>query len=214
MATGRWLERVRAALLRHGLPEDYAERLVGELADHADDLDAGGAAIDRLGDPEGLAQEAVAGYRSASFAGRSPVLGLLVLPAAAGFAGLCLYTLFADLMIEGVALAVGPAHPAVRAAAAALVGAAGFAVPLAVCVAAWPIHRHSGRPAGWYVGACALIGLLAALLVTTWEAQPQGCPAVFVEWALGPSWWQLAHGAAPLAFGWAWALRLSSARSV
>ena len=63
-----WLDRVRQRLAKHVLPPNYVHRFLNELTDHLDDLkeeNVEADAISRLGDPEEVAEAAVAAYRSA-----------------------------------------------------------------------------------------------------------------------------------------------------
>ena len=58
-----WLDRLRAALAGRRLPAAYAERLAQELSDHFHDLTeekmSTDAEIERLGDPEQVAEAAL-----------------------------------------------------------------------------------------------------------------------------------------------------------
>src|SRR4051812_47921357 len=92
MRTSPTLDAVRASLLRHGAPAAYVGRLVGELADHREDVigDRGragstpgagaGAADERLGEPATVADAACAALRRGSFLWRHRVLVLIVAP--------------------------------------------------------------------------------------------------------------------------------------
>jgi hypothetical protein len=83
---------VRRRLARHGLPLARIDRVVHELAGHWTDLHDGGLeaglspdearakADERLGAPERLAGEVIAGFRESSTLGRHPILALCVLP--------------------------------------------------------------------------------------------------------------------------------------
>jgi hypothetical protein len=86
-----WLERVRQACARRGLPRPRIERMVEELEDHLADLaadatvesSAGGPEVladERLGSPDQLASAAVANLRARSFAARHPAWTFLALP--------------------------------------------------------------------------------------------------------------------------------------
>jgi hypothetical protein len=76
-----WLNRVREQLARHNLPPSYVERFIEELVDHLEDLEEENVEADlhsRLGEPEQVADAAVATYRRRSFLGRHPSAAFLV----------------------------------------------------------------------------------------------------------------------------------------
>jgi hypothetical protein len=77
MANSSWLDDVQKRLAKHALPPSYVQRFMEELADHLEDLKEQGMegdAASRLGEPEQVADTAVAAYRRRSFLGRHPVL--------------------------------------------------------------------------------------------------------------------------------------------
>jgi hypothetical protein len=86
------MRKLRERLLRGGIAPASAERYLAELTDHFDDLvdemiaagcspaDARVAALDRLGDPDTLAQPMLFNPRFQSRACRHPVLAYLALP--------------------------------------------------------------------------------------------------------------------------------------
>jgi len=79
MADSSWLDRVRERLARQLLPPSYVQRFMDELADHVNDLkEENMKAVSRLGDPEQVADTAVAAYRRRSFLGRHPTAAFLV----------------------------------------------------------------------------------------------------------------------------------------
>ena len=90
MATLPFLESLRGRLLAHGLPRDYVERTVDELADHFQDLltfssqspDQLARCLDRFGTIDQLTQRLVSEYRQQTFVGRHPriIFGLLPIP--------------------------------------------------------------------------------------------------------------------------------------
>lgn len=83
---------VRQWLAGHGLPAERLQRVTDELAEHWEDLrDAGreeglsevqaAARADlRLGPPDQLTAKLIAGFRSHSWLGRHPIMGLCLLP--------------------------------------------------------------------------------------------------------------------------------------
>jgi len=92
MPTSPTLDAVRASLLRHGAPAAYVGRLVGELADHREDVidemtragatpeAAARAADERMGEPAMVADAACAALRRGSFLWRHRLLVLIVGP--------------------------------------------------------------------------------------------------------------------------------------
>src|SRR5689334_6350813 len=84
----QWVENVRNELAGQRLPRAYGERLLGELADHAEDWEAadGRAGIagptieEALGTPAEVARIAAGKYRKTRFAGRHPVLVFVIAP--------------------------------------------------------------------------------------------------------------------------------------
>lgn len=79
MGSQPWLDRVRARLEKKGLPPIYVRRFMEELTDHDEDLQQERVeAASRLGEPEQVADAAVAAYRRRSFLGRHPLAALLV----------------------------------------------------------------------------------------------------------------------------------------
>jgi hypothetical protein len=88
------LETLGSMLSDRGVPSAYAHRLLDELAEHHEELtlrlttedglspDAAAAEADRrLGDPNTLADAAVAAMRNTSWIGRHPIFALVLLPA-------------------------------------------------------------------------------------------------------------------------------------
>lgn len=92
MLESRCCTEVRHRLARHGLPAARIERVTGELAEHWEDLrgasleegasesEAAMQADKRLGDPNRLADEVIAGLRRRSWLGRHPIMGVCVAP--------------------------------------------------------------------------------------------------------------------------------------
>ena len=78
MANLSWLDDVRQRLARQRvLPPSYVQRFVEELSDHLDDLKEESMEVDaisRLGEPEQVADAAVAAYRRRSSPGRHPTV--------------------------------------------------------------------------------------------------------------------------------------------
>src|SRR6185503_13868258 len=83
---------VRNRLAEHGVPAGRIDRVAVELTEHWEDIraaaverglsasEAGAEADARLGAPERLSAELIAGFRRSSWLGRHPILALCVLP--------------------------------------------------------------------------------------------------------------------------------------
>jgi uncharacterized membrane protein YobD (UPF0266 family) len=81
MVNQPWLDEVRQRLARQALPPTYVQRFLEELTDHLEDLKEEKMEVDlnsRLGEPEQVADNAVAAYRRRSFLARHPVAAFLV----------------------------------------------------------------------------------------------------------------------------------------
>ncbi len=175
------IERLRRRLLRLGCVHAYVDRVVGEVADHREELrrearatglsdgEAVAQADARLGDPDVLAERLTTALRKASWWGRHRVLGFcLCPPVAAVVAGLGVFVLAATLAAT-LADGLGVSRPAGSAGPALLVGAGAVGVALSALVLVpmlfcWLARRHGcGRRWAWL--ACGLIALPASMLV-------------------------------------------------
>lgn len=86
------IQELGRALLRQGVPRRYAARIVRELSEHRDDLEAEGlaagqppdearsAAREKLGDINEVAKELLAAKRRSYWWGRHPVVSFVLLP--------------------------------------------------------------------------------------------------------------------------------------
>lgn len=105
MPAPNWHEATRKALTRRRLPPRQVRRLMDELHDHYLNLMEenpnmnSDSLADRLGDPDDLAEYALAEHRRRSFAGRHPVVMFLVAPIPLALA----------VVVAAVALLVGVA---------------------------------------------------------------------------------------------------------
>jgi hypothetical protein len=121
-----WLEALRGDLARRGLPPGYVKRFLRELEDHVEDIsqeqeeimrtDAQGTTMEsnaalsveeRLGGREQLAEQAVAEFQRANFAGRHPVWTFLVAPIPAALIAWVLFYVVFVFGIEGLAWVAG-----------------------------------------------------------------------------------------------------------
>lgn len=205
MSDPRWLEEIRSTLARQGLPPEYVDRLVQELADHAEDI--GDADPERaypeelLGDPRAIASEAVSAFRSASWGGRHPVLLFVLGPLVIAAVG---WGAYLALAIAGIELltAGGTVRSAMADGLAWGLGmSAGLVVPTLSVRWLWGLYRPSGRPLGWYVGACFLLALLAGMFLA--ELVPPtpaggGTVSFWLRLDLPWPWLQSAQFLAPL----------------
>ena len=109
------LDALMADLIRCGLPADYANRAVAELADHhsdlVDELQAAGwteshavlEASRRLGEPRALAKKTVREYQRRYWCGRWPLLTFLLGP----IPGLLMVWLITGLTLAGIGWILG-----------------------------------------------------------------------------------------------------------
>src|SRR5438046_2393226 len=86
------IQELGSKLLRQGVPRRHAARIVQELVDHRDDLEAEGraagqpleaarsAAREKLGDIDELAEELLATRRRSYWCGRHPLISFVLLP--------------------------------------------------------------------------------------------------------------------------------------
>lgn len=193
MPPPRWLDQVRRAVVRRGLPADYADRLVTELREHAEDAGNDPAA---LGPPEAVAAAAVRGYRSDRWAGRHPVLTQLVAPL---FTALFGWVVFVNAGVWLVDRLGGTHDPISLAVAHVLVFASRFAVPQAAVGGLWWLHRRSGRPRWWFAAGGATVALFAATYAIHFTPPGEAAdhePEVLVLFTRPESWWSAAQAAA------------------
>ncbi len=187
-----WLEAVWRTVVRRGLPAAYADRLVVELGEHAED--SGDPAT--LGPPDEIAAAAVRGYRSGRWAGRHPVLAQVVAPLLLAYLGWVVYVTAGVWLVERIGEARDPLSLAV---AHVLVFASRFAAPLAAVGGLWLVHRRSGRPRWWFAGGGAAVALLAAAYAIhfTPPAEAADHEPEVLAFFFGPaSWWSVAQAGA------------------
>jgi hypothetical protein len=195
------LEAVRRSLLRRGVAPVYVARLVGELADHREDLvrelveagaDAGTAqqeADRRLGDAEDLAAQVLRTLRRRSFTGRHRLVSFVLLPF------ISLLVIMVGLLLIGLALTgslseshrMGSLTHGDRTFVRSVCWACDWIVP-AVC-AAWFYTLGRRRACGlvWSSASCVVIAtVLGFLTVTTFTAE-NGATVLSVLAALIPN---------------------------
>lgn len=167
------LERLRRHLAGRGLPSNYVERVIGEWADHLEDLSTAQfskeaempqtISLSALGDEQELADATVLHYWSRTFAGRHPVWTFLIAPIPlllvcwlAYYAGI---VLFVTAMGEDFLHRQSPTQHAI----VQFLLETGLQLPpiAATALLAWLAHR-SGHPLRWFMAACTLVAILAA----------------------------------------------------
>ena len=237
-----WLEALRGDLARRGLPAGYVERFLQELGDHIEDLfqeqeermrteahgtvselDSAVAVEQQLGGREELAEQAVAEYRRATFAGRHPVWTFVIAPLPAAVVAWVLYFLIAGLGVEGFAWALGGAEwgerpeaewPRLAVWAVHSLLPLGHYVPPALVVLAWCwLARRSGRRWTWGLASCLLVALVAGLFVSQLTPKTAtGKGSLMLGFGVGGlSWRQAAQFAAPLLVAAYYAVRAGRA---
>jgi hypothetical protein len=176
-------EMLRADLVRRGLPTDYARRAVQELADHHADLLANGptredgsdVAWRSLGNAKHLADNLVREYRAQTLIGRHPWITFVLAPAPVALVWWTATLLLGWMFVFGV---VAPALDFAEGETVAQMDLrfvwtlvtfhyASLAAPPAI--AAWwfsRLARRSGLGVRWITAACALIALVALVVVS------------------------------------------------
>jgi hypothetical protein len=181
MQRQRWPEQLRDDLRRQGLPALYIDRLVEELADHAADLCEEQnmevrEAYNQLGRTAELSAVARSEFDRWTFAGRHPILTFVLGPlifAPAVFVA-CLLAAFLLAWVVGASLEIlapGFVSQLEHGSAAEVWCIRGFnlyARFLPFAIVAWLYCRLGQRRATlrWSYVACAVTGLIAALLFT------------------------------------------------
>jgi HAAS len=235
-ALREWRERLREELKRRKIPAAWQIRLMEELDDHLFDLkeermsttDLNAAAVERLGQPEQIAEAAATECRKLGFFAQRPVLtyfvGPLVMVPVAFVAFLFLFFFFlfaAGLALDEIMYIVGaePPHdmnPAANGIASALVLSTRF-VPFAFF--AWMFchfARRHGR--GWrcVLSACTVVAVYAGLFSMTLQAptSEQDSGSLTMGLAIPPQMpLNFLQAAVPLAVGLLFLWRMSTGRS-
>ncbi len=228
MESQPWLNRVRQRLAKHVLPPSYVQRFIEELSDHLDDLKAEGMdqnSSSRLGEPEQVADTAVAAYRRRSFLGRHPTAAFLVFAISPVMSFICLFLLAcaALVLLEVVGERMGilsyvvtPVLPVSRYVFSVLtIIISATLVSILYC---WIAKRWSVGKA-WILASCVVLAGAADL--SPWVVHPRldssGHYVVPVTlmipgrcgsygWDLAITIVQLVQFLVPLAIGW-WFLR-------
>jgi hypothetical protein len=214
------LEQLQRNLLRRGLPRDYVNRAVQELADHHADLveaapengaaTTGDAAWQRLGNVDSISKELARKYHQRTFAGRHPVLTFVIAP----FPAMLLFWVATFAVTWGTISVVGSAwldeaetsamrdmmQPENRIAvwSAYAIHFATLVVP-PVIGALWycRLARRSGRGIRWAAAACALVTLLACLVFSDLRMpvdEQHGTLVIGLNVTLLPWDWRLPSG--------------------
>jgi hypothetical protein len=176
MSTSPRLEKVRRRLIRAGATPAYVARLIGELADHREDamdeLIRGGATIQeaarhadqRLGKTDELVEAALASLRRRSFAGRHPVVMMLLAPPMVLIVGYAATLLLAALLagLLSPSFRVGATSPLGRWVLSAACWVCTYVLP-AVMAAMFMAVAARGQRRRWGWVAAGLIAALAAM---------------------------------------------------
>jgi hypothetical protein len=179
-----WHEELRNELRGRGLPAAYIDRLVGELADHALDLQTEDTSMEaqqaneRLGTTEQVAVAASREFHRRTFANRYPVLTFILGPVAA------VPTLFILILLVayGIAWIVGSTLELVaggrvpqfseqtEAQVAAWFVACfdGYTRFVPFALTAWIFCRWGRRASmrRWAFAACGIVAVMAGLILT------------------------------------------------
>lgn len=178
MANRLWLEQLERRLAEGKLPAGYIRRFVDELADHFEDLteDAMRKEADvaiRLGQPDQVAEAAVAAYRRRTFFGRHPsaafwIFGISpVIAMLSTFVAACLGVAAVSIACQkyGVRLAdkshLGGFDPAVLSWALAL-----FTTVLPAVLLTWlycGLARRCRIDRKWMLASCGVLAVIAML---------------------------------------------------
>lgn len=217
MASQPWFRELQARLASQGLPRHYVQRLVEEMTDHFQDLkeETMGQLAEpyaRLGEPQQIADAAVAAYRRRSWIARHPTMAFLV------FAVSPILSLVASCFV-GVLLLALAAHGLgfidengqhLGSSAAAwlvyLLPVVTIVLPAAALTAAYyGLARWAGTGRRWMLVSCLVISVLAGVTmcsVTLSDTPGQST----LTYGLGlPSGWHMLQALAPLTLGvWLW----------
>ncbi|MGO8744933.1 MAG: HAAS signaling domain-containing protein [Thermoguttaceae bacterium] len=225
MESQPWLNRVRERLVRQLLPPSYVQRFVEELSDHLEDVKEDGMdqnSFSRLGDPEQVADTAVAAYRRRSFLGRHPVAAFLVfgISPVVSLVVLVVMSVRAFAYLAGFAVGIGivkqPDHFGV--VGSAVVCLAGSLLTIVIpsilaSIAYCRLTTRLGVSRKWILVSCVTLAVLASS-TSFWRAGSGNHPWHFAAcWSwlwLGGGWVALTEHlvnlSVPLAIGW-WFLR-------
>ena len=210
MSHPHWIDSVHHELCRRHLPAPYITRLLGELADHAEDLqlhatDLSAPLEQSLGHPREVAQAALIQYRQTHFAGRHPILIFILLP-------LPLSVLAFACMLLAVSL-ISESWPSTFAHSTLLRQTLSFAcvlVPILLPAAfLCRIAHQAAISLIWRITACSLLSAFAVCIYSRIEPPSATNQGLFVVGqALPQTLLQWLHLCIPLAL-FAWSYRRS-----
>jgi hypothetical protein len=206
------------ALVRHGLPVDYAQRAAAEITDHhrdlVDELQAAGMsqsqaateATHRLGDPRALVKKTVREYQRRYWCARWPVLSFVVAPplACAVARWLVGAAVILSFRFFGIYRSAEIGNVYLRLGAGYTLGIMMFHVaPVFVAIGFVHWARRAACSMVWIVASGIGVGLFAALQVWFVDEQQFGFTLAAhnpMRWyVLNP--WQWFQFALPLAAG-------------
>ncbi len=167
------LKELRRDLLRRGLPASYVERVIGEWADHLEDLSSAQfskeadmpmpSVSESFGTDTELAENAVLQYRSRTFAGRHPVWTFLVAPIPLLL--LCwtgYYGVLAVLLSTTRDSFFDRGSPAAHATYQLLFETTLLIPPVIATLVLVRLASRSGQRGRWLIAACVLVAFVAA----------------------------------------------------
>jgi hypothetical protein len=223
MENRQWLEAVEKELVRHGLPPWRVGRMVEELRDHLLDLKAdlpatedADLATQHLGRPADVARAAWENHVAATYMGRHPVIGFVLLPIPLTLlAWFAMVVLVVGLLqfVDWLPWAEGGPMIALPVASIYLMKLVELCVcvlPPALAAAVYGVWaRQTARGWKWNLIACLLIAVVAGLFQSTLQFPVEP----------GTGRWSLAFGApggrqqllqlmVPLALSLWWACRI------
>jgi hypothetical protein len=235
MPNRSWLDELVAGLTKRGLPSAYIVRFASELSDHLEDvkedvMNEMQDVVSRLGEPNVVADAAVAEYRRRSFLVRHRIAAFLVfavsplLSQVAIFIAVVLAVKSLAMILDRMGLLSDAGHFAPPSPAAIEITQYVLSLLFVVIpsVLAAVIYCKLGHrlamPKAWMVTSCVLLAIMA--LLPCWYVQAgadaAGHPRVtsglsfpFFDYGWSLCWLnisQLLQLAAPLAIGW-WLLR-------
>jgi hypothetical protein len=182
MANRAWLDEVRRRLEVRELPPEYVRRFTEELSDHLQDIEEENMskeayASSRLGNPNQVAEAAVAAYRRRGFLGRHPTaaflvfgvspVALLVALFAVAFAAVLGLSEVCELLgfdIQPIFASMSHFEPSASAVLPYALSLLTIVIP---CVFASLLYCRLARRLGlgkkWMLLSCAILAILAAI---------------------------------------------------
>ena len=222
-----WLDRVRERLARQALPPSYVQRFLEELTDHFNDLveeKMESNPISRLGQPEQVAENAVAAYRRRRFLGRHPLAAFLVFGVSPMLLFIVLYSVSVILVVGGES-GMGVRHDDhLGSVASEVVCFANSLLTVVIpSILATVLYCRLAKRAAvgkhWMLISCAILAVIASMPVIyrNWPGDPKPYYWFYtMNWTSLVGLWHEPNWSfrvqaimqffAPLGFGW-WLMR-------